>query len=154
MDLTPAQPARPLPDGFRPFTHAGPSYFQTLGPLYAREQADGLLVLGLWLDASHCNRLGIPHGGMMATLADGALGINLHRARRRETAMVTINLSLDYLAAAQQGEWLEAHVTPRRVGRQLAFGDCVLRVGAREVLRATGIFSAVARPRPVLEADC
>jgi len=66
---------------------------------------------------------------------------------------VTVNLSLDYLAAARVGEWLEAHVTPRRLGKQLAFGDCVLRVGEREVLRATGIFAAVARVRPVLETD-
>ena len=67
--------------------------------------------------------------------------------------MVTINLSLDYLAAAKVGEWLEAHVTPRRMGRQLAFGDCVLRVGEREVLRATGIFSVVASAAPLVASD-
>ncbi|MBL8386949.1 MAG: PaaI family thioesterase [Hydrogenophaga sp.] len=142
-----------VPEGFRPFVYAGPSYFQTLGTLHARDLPDGLIVLGLRLTAAHCNRLGIPHGGMLATLADGALGINLHRARRNSPTMVTVNLSLDYLAAAREGEWLEAHVTPRRLGRQLAFGDCVLRVGEREVLRATGIFAAVARVRPSFESD-
>ena len=142
-----------VPEGFRPHVYGGASYFQTLGDLYVRERPDGLLVLGLRLLPQHCNRLGIPHGGMLATLADGALGINLHRARRHSPTMVTVNLSLDYLAAARVGEWLEAHVTPRRLGKQLAFGDCVLRVGEREVLRATGIFSAVARVRPVLETD-
>lgn len=138
-----------VPDGFRPHVFGGPSYFQTLGDLHARELPDGLLVLGLRLLPQHCNRLGIPHGGMLATLVDGALGINLHRARRHSPTMVTVNLNLDYLASAHVGEWLEAHVTPRRLGRQLAFGDCVLRVGEREVLRATGIFAAVSRVRPV-----
>lgn len=153
MDRTPPTLHAEVPEGFRPFRYGGPSYFQTLGPLYARERPDGLLVLGLRLSTAHCNRLGIPHGGMLATLADGALGINLHRARHDGPTMVTVNLSLDYLAAAREGEWLEAHVTPRRLGRQLAFGDCVLRVGDREVLRATGIFAAVPRERPVFESD-
>lgn len=142
-----------VPEGFRPFGYGGPSYFQTLGALYARELPDGLVVLGLRLTTAHCNRLGIPHGGMLATLADGALGINLHRVNRRGPTMVTVNLSLDYLASARQGEWLEAHVTPRHLGRQLAFGDCVLRVGEREVMRATGIFAAVARTPPSFESD-
>ena len=44
-------------------------------------------------------------------------------------------------------------MTPRRLGRQLAFGDCVLQVGEREVLRATGIFSVVSSVRPVTEPD-
>lgn len=136
-----------LPAGFAPYPNSGESYFQTLGKLYARPQEGGLLVLGLHLQQRHCNRLGIPHGGMLATLADGALGINLHLARQPGPTMVTVNLSLDYLVAAKVGDWLEAHVTPRKLGWQLAFGDCVLRVGEREVLRATGIFATVARVR-------
>ncbi len=88
-----------------------------------------------------------PHVGMLATMADGALGINLHLARQPGPIMVTVNLSLDYLAAAKVGDWLEAHVVPRKLGRQLAFGDCVLRAGEREVLRATGIFTTAARVR-------
>lgn len=142
-----------VPDGFRPFVYGGPSYFQTLGQLHARDLPDGLIVLGLRLTTAHCNRLGIPHGGMLATLVDGALGINLHRANPHGLTMVTVNLSLDYLASAREGEWLEAHVKPRRLGRQLAFGDCVLRVGEREVLRATGIFAVVARTRRSFESD-
>lgn len=142
-----------IPDGFEPYRYGGPSYFQTLGELHAMKRPDGLLVLGLRVAPEHCNRLGIPHGGMLATLADGALGINLHLARPRGPTMVTVNLSLDYLGAARLGDWLEAHVTPRRLGKQLAFGDCVLRVGEREVLRATGIFSAVARVRPLTPTE-
>jgi uncharacterized protein (TIGR00369 family) len=142
-----------IPEGFRLHVHKGASYFQTLGDLYVRERPDGLVVIGLYVSPQHCNRLGIPHGGMLATLADTALGMGLHLARRPRATMVTVNLSLDYLAAAKIGEWLEAHVTPRRLGRQLAFGDCVLRVGEREVLRATGIFSVVSRAAPVTESD-
>lgn len=142
-----------LPAGFAPYQYSGESYFQTLGELYARPQEGGLLVLGLRLQQRHCNWLGIPHGGMLATLADGALGINLHLARQPGPTMVTVNLSLDYLAAAKVGDWLEAHVVPRKLGRQLAFGDCVLRAGEREVLRATGIFATVARVRRITPTE-
>jgi uncharacterized protein (TIGR00369 family) len=142
-----------IPEGFLPHVYEGASYFQSLGDMYVRKQADGLLVLGLRVSAHHCNRLGIPHGGMLATLADHALGANLHLARRSRATMVTINLSLDYLATAKVGEWLEAHVTPRRLTRQLAFGDCVLRVGERDVMRATGIFSVVSSAAPVIASD-
>lgn len=142
-----------LPAGFAPYAFSGESYFQTLGELYSKPQEGGLLVLGLRLQQRHCNRLGIPHGGMLATLADGALGINLHLARQPGPTMVTVNLSLDYLAAAKVGDWLEAHVTPRKLGRQLAFGDCVLQVGERQVLRATGIFATVARARRMKPAE-
>ena len=142
-----------LPAGFAPYAFSGESYFQTLGELCSKPQEGGLLVLGLRLQQRHCNRLGIPHGGMLATLADGALGINLHLARQPGPTMVTVNLSLDYLAAAKVGDWLEAHVTPRKLGRQLAFGDCVLQVGERQVLRATGIFATVARARRMTPAE-
>ena len=141
-----------VPAGFTPYPYSGASYFQTLGELYVREGEGGTLVLGLRLAASHCNRLGIPHGGMLATLADGALGINLNRLRKPPVPMVTVNLSLDYLSSAKVGDWLEAHVTPRKVGRQLGFGDCLLKVGDREILRATGVFATVSG-KPAVESD-
>ncbi len=136
-----------IPAGFEHYPYSGESYFQTLGELCASAQANGLLVLGLRLQPRHCNRLGIPHGGMLATLADGALGINLHLARQPRPNMVSVNLSLDYLAVAKVGDWIEAHVTPRKLGRQLALGDRVLRADEREFLRATGIFASVTRVR-------
>lgn len=135
-----------VPAGFRRHVMANETFFSSLGDLYVRDRDDGLLVLGLRMQRRHCNNLGIPHGGMLATLADGALGINLNRARGSRTGLVTVNLSLDYLAAACLGDWIEAHVTPRRLGRQLAFGDCVLQVAERQLLRATGVFAVVDRP--------
>lgn len=142
-----------VPEGFRPYLRKGASYCQTLGPMYVRELSSGLLVLALRVSEHHCNRLGSPHGGMLATFVDLALGVNLHLARRSSAAMVTVNLNLDYLSASKVSDWLEAHVTPRRLGRQLAFGDCVLRVEDREILRATGIFSVLSPMRSVTEPD-
>ena len=130
------------PDGFEPLERGGP-FFALLGPVHARRDAAGRLVIALEVAHKHTNMRGIAHGGMLATLCDAALGINIAMARRPLAPMVTVNLSTDYLEAARPGDWLEAHVHLRKSGRRLAFAECLLRVGDKVVARATGVFSAV-----------
>jgi uncharacterized protein (TIGR00369 family) len=140
-----------IPAGFEPFTGAGP-FFSVLGPLYRRRTEDGRSVLGLHVRAQHANHIGVAHGGMLSTLADGALGINLSRHPRYQRPLVTVNLSSDFLSSAQVGEWLEAQVEFRRLGGRLAFADCLISAGERLVLRATGVFAVAAQAgRP---SDC
>lgn len=93
-----------VPEGFLFHVRNGASYVQTLGDLYGGELSNGLWVIGLRVSPHHCDRLNIPHGGKLATLADTALGVTLHLARHSSTTMVTVNLSLDYLAPAKVGE--------------------------------------------------
>ncbi len=133
---TPGQP----PAGFEPVNRGGP-YFRQLGPVYV--QGD---VLGLFIAESHTNNYGIAHGGMLATLADGALNMVLQRVRASGERLVTVHLSTDFLAAARLGEWLQAHVQVGRQGRQLGFAECRLQVGSREVLRANGVFAVTTTP--------
>ncbi|MEF7612849.1 PaaI family thioesterase [Aquincola sp. MAHUQ-54] len=137
-----------IPAGFHPLEQGGP-YFQALGPVYAKRQPDGTALMGLRIEAKHTNMLGVTHGGMLATLADSALGMNVSMLRQPRQHLVTVSLSVDYLSAAQPGDWLEAHVTVRRQGRQLAFAECLLRVGERVMLRASGVFSVTGRPRHI-----
>lgn len=129
-----------IPAGFKPFTGAGP-FFSVLGPLYRCCTEDGRSVLGLRVAAQHANHIGVAHGGMLTTLADGALGINLSRHPRYNRPLVTVNLNTDFLSSAQLGEWLEARVEFRRLGGRLAFADCLISAGERLVLRATGVFA-------------
>lgn len=138
---------RDIPAGFEPLTGSGP-FFSTLGPLFRRRGEDGGTVLGLRVAPQHANLIGVAHGGLLASLADGALGVNLSRRGGYERPLVTVNLSIDYLSAAQVGEWIEARVQPRRLGSRLAFADCVISAGQREVLRATAVFAMVAAPGP------
>lgn len=136
-----------VPEGFRRLDETGP-YFQQLGPVYARETETGGVVLGLRVARNHLNVQGITHGGMLTTLADGALGINVWLARRQRSAQVTVSLTVDFLSSARVGEWLEAHVTIHRLGRTLAYASCDLKVGARQVLRSSGVFALLDRPLP------
>ena len=83
---------------------------------------------------------------MLVTFADGALGLNLVRARKE--ALVTVSMSVDFLDVAHMDDWLEARVEIRKMGRRLAFADCFLFVDERRILRASGVFVATGQPPP------
>jgi len=135
------------PPGFELLKRGGP-FFGLLGPIYHRRLPDAGLVIALRVEGKHTNMRGIAHGGMLATLCDAALGINLSMSRQPPQSMVTVNLSTDFIEAARPGDWLEAHVHLRKTGRRLAFAECVLQVDGRVIARATGVFSTVAAPVP------
>src|SRR4249920_2914778 len=137
-----------VPAGFNPL-HVGGAYFQQLGPVYSRRVDDGGgVVIALRVSERHLNIQGITHGGMLATLADGALGINIAMARERRSAQVTVSLTADFLSGGRLGDWLEAHTTITRMGQRMAYASCDLKVGTRHVLRSSGVFAFVDRPWP------
>lgn len=139
MKDTPATDDAAVPPGWEPVVAGGP-YFRALGPLYRRSGGEGV-ALALRVDASHLNMQQVAHGGMLTTLADGALAFAISQARGRARSHVTVSLSADYLSAARQGDWLEAHVSITRLGRTMAFANCDLKVGTRHVLRSNGVFA-------------
>ncbi|WP_159915882.1 PaaI family thioesterase [Pantoea sp. 18069] len=129
-----------IPPGFVPYTSASP-YVAHLGPLYQREDENGMRVIGMRIGAAHLNLHGKAHGGMLAVLIDSALGYNV--ARAREQPVVTAHLSVDYLEAVAPGDWLQAHVRLTKSGGRLCFAECVLLVEGREMVRASGILPVV-----------
>lgn len=142
----------PVPDGFTPLKRGGP-YFSQLGPLYHRRDERDRVVLALRVGPEHTNMVGITHGGMLMTFADGALGINLSIAKGKPRSSVTVHLSSDFLSSARPGDWLEAHVEIRRMGARLSFADCELRVGDRVCLRASGVFATITPPGDPIPTD-
>ena len=61
-----------IPEGFEA-VKAGTPFVDLAGPFFFKE-ADGVLVIGLLLEDKHCNSAGTAHGGLIATMADVALG--------------------------------------------------------------------------------
>ncbi|MEJ8852426.1 PaaI family thioesterase [Variovorax rhizosphaerae] len=112
-----------------------------LGPMHAREEADGQLRLGLHLRAAHMNHQEAAHGGFVATLADNALGVNV--ARHLGKRVATANLSVDYLARVSVGDWLEVVSRIDKVGGRLVFAECSGQVADRAVFKARGIFAVL-----------
>jgi uncharacterized protein (TIGR00369 family) len=133
----------PPPSGFEPY--AEPSGFlERIGPLLQRRTEAGV-VFGVRIAEHHCNRRGMAHGGLVVALADVALGKTGEWFSQPPVSLLTASLTIDFYAAARRGDWLEANTDVIRVGHQVAFGNCYLRVGDRVVARASGVFNVRAR---------
>lgn len=133
----------PVPPGFERLQRGGP-YVAALGPLYCR-RAGAAIAIGMRIEARHANMRGIAHGGMLASLADSALGLGLALFCDGRHSFVTASLSTDFLDAARPGDWVEAHIEVQRIGNRMAFATCFLDTGGRRILRASGVF-AVMKP--------
>ena len=126
------------PPGFGPLFRSSP-VIDLIGPVYSKgEGAD--LVLGLRVEQKHCNMRGTLHGGILATLADVALGYAIAFSTKPPTGLITANLSLDFAGTAKIGDWLEARVDVQKKGSRLAFGNCYISVGEERIVRASAVF--------------
>ena len=128
-----------VPEGFTPIKRLA-AFMEMLGPIYVKTEGKRRIV-ALRIAEKHMNMAGIAHGGMLVTLADSALGINLSYHEEPPRRMVTVNLSTDFLQPARLGDWVEAHVTVQRMGTHLAFANCNLLCGQKNLLRASGVFA-------------
>lgn len=110
-----------------------------IGPVYSRG-AGRDLVLGMRAEPKHCNMRGTVHGGMLATLADIALGYSLAFSTEPPTGAVTTNLTLDFIGAAQSGDWLETAIEFHKLGRRVGFANCYISAEGTRVVRASAVF--------------
>ncbi|MBW8904831.1 MAG: PaaI family thioesterase [Betaproteobacteria bacterium] len=127
-----------VPEGFKPLFRTSP-YIELVGPLYSRGEG-AALAIGLRAERKHCNMRGTVHGGVLATLADIALGYAMAFASTPPIGLVTANLTLDYAGAAREGDWLEASVDIQKQGSRLAFGNCYITRGDERIVRASAVF--------------
>lgn len=131
------------PSGFIPHNRRSP-VTDAWEPLFSRA-ADGVVSLGFHLAERHCNGRGMLHGGVIASLADNAMGLSLAAeiVSRGETALqglVTVCLSVDYIGAAAHDQWIE--FTPRvvSVGSGSGVVDCLVRADGDLIARANATF--------------
>ncbi|MFL6621475.1 MAG: PaaI family thioesterase [Sulfurifustaceae bacterium] len=127
-----------VPEGFQLLKRVAP-FLEMVGPIYVKS-VDRSRIIAIRVAEKHLNMRGIVHGGMLITLADSALGINLSYHQDPPRPMVTVSLSTDFLEPAMLGDWVEAHVRVQRTGMNLAFANCTLQVGTKAILRSSGVF--------------
>ena len=103
------------PDGFNPHFRKSP-VTDAWEPLFSKVE-DHAVRIGLFVLPAHCNARGLLHGGVIAALADNAMGLSLGQSLRTQglssdvSGVVTTSLSLDYIAPAKPGQWVE--IAPR-----------------------------------------
>ena len=128
-----------VPEGFSKIERLSP-FNALVGPLYQRRDGDAVSI-GLLIDEKHTNSRGVCHGGVLATLADLALGYAMLAKSGDKPGFVTAPLSVDYAGAARVGDWIESKVEIQRVGSRLAFANCYLVSGGKPIVRASAIFA-------------
>lgn len=107
------------------------------------ERARDFARLRLVLGPQHMNRLGIPHGGLIASLLDTATGfaVVFRDGPERMAPAVTLSLTLNFLGQARLGDTLIAEARRRGGGKSIAFaGGEVATASGVIVARAEGVF--------------
>ena len=130
-----------LPEGFETIFRSSP-FLDLLGPIYNKKTDKGL-VIGLCVQAKHCNAREQLHGGVLSSLADVALGYNAAFSSEKPTPIVTASLTVDYAGSAKLGDWVEVITDVQKVGRRMAFANCYFVVAGKRIARASGVFTVV-----------
>ncbi|WP_448586814.1 PaaI family thioesterase [Thermaurantiacus sp.] len=132
------------PEGFAPARFA-PGFLDHGGPYWLKRKGCGTLV-GLRLLEHHRNYLDAVHGGVLATLADVALSWAAYTSADPPVPVVTVSLTVNFLAAARVGDWLVAEARIDRLGRRLAHVSGRILRGEETVATMSGLFTLVRAP--------
>jgi uncharacterized protein (TIGR00369 family) len=135
-------PADP-PEGFAPHARKSP-VTEPWQPLFSR-RVDGALQIGLHLGAQHCNSRGLLHGGVIAALADNAMGHSCGPTMPSVDGLVTVSLSVDYLGAARIGQWLQIEPRVLKTGKSMGFADALVKADGAVIARASATFRILER---------
>jgi acyl-CoA thioesterase len=110
------------------------------------DASPGAVTLALDLEEHHRNVQGFAHGGVIATMADAAMGLSVRTAINPGRRHVTIELGVHYLRPVTTGT-ITASGEAVRVGSEIAYAEALVRdTGGRDLARASGTYS-VTSPR-------
>ncbi|MGH8237192.1 MAG: PaaI family thioesterase [Steroidobacteraceae bacterium] len=132
-----------IPAGFAPIFRTSP-FLETIGPLYS-VGSGAALVIGMRVQEKHTNARGTLHGGVLASVADIALGYGMGTSTNPPTSMVTASLSVDFAGSAQIGAWVETSLDIQKIGARMAFANVYFSVGGERIARASGVFLVLAK---------
>jgi uncharacterized protein (TIGR00369 family) len=96
--------AKSIPEGFEPHFRKSP-FTDPWEPLYSK-RTDKAVIMGLRLAGPHTNARGLIHGGLIASLADNAMGYSCAQQMGNASSLVTIGLAVDFIGSAKVGQWL------------------------------------------------
>lgn len=131
-----------VPEGFARHPRRSP-LTEPWEPIYFKATPEAY-ILGLRLAEAHTNSRGLIHGGLIAALADNAMGLSCS-LKGGLSGIVTINLSVDYLGSAKIGQWLEIDTNFMKIGGSICFAQCLVTADGEPCARANATFKIPAR---------
>jgi uncharacterized protein (TIGR00369 family) len=133
--------AADIPEGFSRHFRQSP-LTDPWEPIYSHRTADAVII-GLRLDKPHTNSRGLIHGGLIATLADNAMGLSCGVKLGGGSRLVTVGLAVDFVGTAQIGQWLAVESDVIKAGGTLCFAQCRLTADGVVIARTNGTFRVV-----------
>jgi len=137
-----------IPEGFEPHFRKSP-FTEPWEPLYSK-RTDRSVIIGLRLAKPHTNGRGLIHGGLIASLADNAMGYSCAQATDWTTSFVTISLAVDYVGSAQIGQWLAVESDVIKTGSTICFVQSLIKADDAVIARASGTFRVVPKKENVV----
>ena len=130
-----------IPEGFEPHFRKSP-LTDPWEPIYSRKTPDAVII-GLRLAKPHTNSRGLIHGGLIATLADNAMGLSCGVKLGGNTRLVTVGLAVDFIGSAAIGQWLAVESEVIKTGGTLCFAQSRITADGATIARANGTFRVV-----------
>ena len=130
-----------IPEGFQPHFRKSP-FTEPWEPLYSKK-TENAIIIGLRLAKPHTNSRGLIHGGLIASLADNAMGYSCALVMGWTTSLVTISLAVDYVGSAEIGQWLAVESEVIKTGSTICFAQSLIKADDTVIARANGTFRVV-----------
>jgi acyl-coenzyme A thioesterase PaaI-like protein len=142
MDTELIAPANP-PEGFAPHFRKS-QLTDPWEPIFSKREP-GKVIIGLHAREAHCNSRGMVHGGLIAALADNAMGLScvaalIAEGRKPEGGLVTISLATDFVGAAKLGQWVAFDTVYVKTGGALCFAQAFVTANGEAIARADARF--------------
>ena len=130
-----------IPEGFAPHVRKSP-LTDPWEPLYSK-RTDKAVIIGLRLAKPHTNGRGLIHGGLIAALADNAMGHSCAHQMGGVSSLVTIGLAVDFVGTAHVGQWLAVESDVIRTGSTICFAQSLVKADEAVIARANATFRVV-----------
>jgi len=130
-----------IPEGFQPHFRRSP-LTDPWEPLFSK-RTDKAVIIGLRLAKPHTNGRGLIHGGLIAALADNAMGHSCAQQMGGAASLVTIGLAVDFIGSAKVGQWLAVESDVIRTGSTICFAQSLVKADDSVIARANATFRVV-----------
>jgi uncharacterized protein (TIGR00369 family) len=130
-----------IPEGFERHFRQSP-LTDPWEPLYSKK-TEKAVIMGLRLAMPHTNARGRIHGGLIAALADNAMGYSCAHAMGWASSLVTISLAVDFVGSAEIAQWLSIESEVIRTGSTICFAQSLIKADEAVIARASGTFRVV-----------
>lgn len=116
-----------------------PGFMKHNGGLFFRDLTKDKYQFKTKVKKNHINKVGITHGGYIASIIDAGAGTAVYRSAGNKVC-VTISLDIKYIGSSKIGDEIIGDVKIQKVTNTLVFMNCELRSKKNKIAIASGVW--------------